>query len=179
MSSTVHLKNKYPLKVVSFSDVADNMKFSDDKERIIIRDIIRHLETKAGDTIKNNKTVLIPYIGSLRKSFVKQELRKNFQNLKTARTLMTKDEYKRYAKQTYYDCVDKVTAEDDSKRNKARLTAINRKKYNSIYKSVGEIFANTWIYSLSLIRVIEFNQEVEDLFKQLNNEDCNRKPNKR
>ena len=179
MSSTVYLKNGYPLNVVSYTDIANELNYENDTERIIIRNIIKHIETKAGETIKDNKTVLIPYIGSLRKSAVKREFRKERENLKTARTIMTPEVYKKYVKATYYECVDRINNEEDAKRQLARLVAYNRKKYNQLFKSVGETFAKTWIYSLSLVEVIEFNQEVEDMFKEAYNEINNRKLNNR
>jgi len=174
------LKNGYELEVVRLEDVLADINFSNDDDFNICKDIIVNLEFKAGDIIAQNKTVSLPYIGRLRKPLVKKEFAKSYKLLKVAKSVLTKEEFKDYARDTYNEAKEKVMSWKKNDQLRRKLIAANNKKYKKIYLTFGEKLANVWIESLLWLTPVEFNQEVQDVFDEIErNENNNRKINNR
>ena len=175
-----NLKNGYQLEVVRPKDIYNTIGFNDFDDIEICKSIITQLESKAAEVLAQGGTIALPYIGRLRKPLVKQELNKQRHLLKVARSVMDKEDYKQYKKELYAECVDKIASEDEKRLIKRRLIALNRKRYIQKYKLFGENNANLWIDSLMWLKGIEFNQEVQDVFDEIEaNENSNRKINNR
>ena len=89
-------------------------------------------------------------------------------------------DYKDYKKDLYKECVAKVSSADNLKKLRKRIIALNRKQYVKKYNLFGEVIANIWVESILWLQPIEFNQEVQDVFDEIErNENNNRKINYR
>lgn len=175
-----NLKNGYQLEVIRPKDIYNSLGFDNLDDVEICKSIITQLESKAAEVLVQGGTVALPYVGRLRKPLVKQEVNKQRRLLKVARSVMDKEDYKQYKKELYAECVDKIASEDEKRLIKRRLIALNKKQYLQKYKLFGEVGANLWINSLMWLRGIEFNQEVQDVFDEIEaNENRNRKINYR
>lgn len=175
-----NLKNGYQLEIIRPKDIFNELGFNNNDDIEICKSIITQLETKAASILVQGKTVALPYIGRLRKPLVKQEINKQKHLLKVARNVMTKEDYKQYKKELYWECVDKIASIDDKRKLKRKLIAANRKRYIEKYNLFGEVGANLWIESLMFLTGVEFNQEVQDVFDEIEaNENNNRKINYR
>lgn len=175
-----NLKNGYQLEVIRPKDIYDSLGFDNLDDIEICKSIITQLESKAAEVLVQGGTVALPYVGRLRKPLVKQEVNKQRHLLKVARSVMDKEDYKQYKKDLYAECVDKIASEDEKRLIKRRLIALNKKRYLQKYKLFGEAGANLWIDSLMWLKGIEFNQEVQDVFDEIEaNENSNRKVNYR
>lgn len=175
-----NLKNGYQLEVVRPKDIFDDLGFSNPDDVEICKSIITQLESKSATILVQGGTVALPYIGRLRKPLVRQEINKQRHLLKVARSVMNKEDYQQYKKDLYLECVNKIASEDERKKIKKRLIALNKKQYLQKYKNFGETGANLWIDSLMWLKGIEFNQEVQDVFDEIAiHENNNRKANYR
>jgi len=175
-----NLKNGYQLEVVRPKDIFNDLGFANSDDIEICKAIITQLESKSAEVLVQGGTIALPYVGRLRKPLVRQEINKQRHLLKVARSVMDKEDYHQYKKDLYSECVNKIASEDERKKIKKRLIALNRKQYLQKYKAFGEFGANLWIESLMWLRGIEFNQEVQDVFDEIdNNENRNRKVNYR
>ena len=174
----VTLKNGYRLEIVRQQQVLEDINFHNQDEFDICKDIISCLETKSSQVLAKGETVSLPYIGRLRKPLIIQELYKQKKLLKVARSVMDKDDYKEYKKEVYQECVSKIVNADNLAKLRRRLITLNKKKYLKKYKVFGEFGAMLWIESLLWLKPIEFNQEVQDVFDEIErNENSNRKTN--
>lgn len=175
-----YLKNRYQLEINRPKDIYEELGFDNDDDVEICKSIITQLEAKAAQVLREGKTVALPYIGRLRKPLVKQEYSKNRRLLKLARNVMNTQDYKDYRKDLYKECVDKVSKNDELAKIRRRLVALNRKMYNKKCITFGEEHARIWIESLLWVQGIEFNQEVQDVFDEIEeHENNNRKINNR
>lgn len=175
-----NLKTNYKLEVVRLNDILEDIGFNKDYEIDICKDIITQLETKASQVLVQGGTVLLPYIGRLRKPLVKEEYQKNRKLLKVASSVMSAQDLRDYKHDLYWECVAKVESEDNCKKLRRRLIAKNRKQYLKKYELFGEFGANLWIETLLWLKPIEFNQEIQDVFDEIEaNENNNRKVNYR
>lgn len=175
-----YLSNGYSLEVVRMNNVLADIDFVTQDDYDICKDIIFNLETKASEVLKEGKTISLPYIGRLRKPLVKTEYLKHRNLLKIARSVMTTQDYKDYKKDLYKECVAKVSSADNLKKLRKRIIALNRKQYVKKYNLFGEVIANIWVESILWLQPIEFNQEVQDVFDEIErNENNNRKINYR
>ena len=174
------LKTGYQLEVVRQKDILADINFSDEDDVDICKDIITQLETKAAQVLVQGGTVALPYIGRLRKPLVKEEYEKNRKLLKVASSVMSAQDLRDYKHDLYWECVAKVESEDNCKKLRRKLIAKNRKRYVEKYTLFGESGANLWIETLLWMKPIEFNQEVQDVFDEIEaNETRNRKINNR
>lgn len=175
-----YLSNGYPLEIIRMNDVLVDINFVEKDDFDICKDIIFQLETKASEVLKEGKTISLPYVGRLRKPLVKQEYLKHRTLLKVARSVMSAQDYKDYKKDLYKECVAKVSSKDELNKLRKRIIALNRKQYVKKYNLFGEVIANIWVESLLWLQPIEFNQEVQDVFDEIEaNENNNRKVNNR
>lgn len=175
-----YLSNGYPLEVVRTNDILADIDFVENNDFDICKDIILQLENKASECLKEGKTISLPYIGRLRKPLVKQEYLKHRNLLKVAKTVMSAQDYKDYKRDIYKECVAKVSSEDELKKLRKRVIALNRKQYVKKYNLFGETIANIWVESILWLQPIEFNQEIQDVFDKIEaNENNNRKVNNR
>lgn len=175
-----YLSNGYALEVIREKDILADIDFDSQDDFNICKDIISQLESKGAEILKEGKTVALPYIGRLRKPLIKQEYLKNRNLLKVARSVMTKEDYNEYKKETYKECASKIISQDNLKKLRKRVIALNRKKYIQKYNLFGEVIANIWIESILWLKPVEFNQEIQDVFDEIeSNENNNRKINNR
>lgn len=175
-----YLSNGVSLEVVREKDILADIDFDSQDDFDICKDIISQLESKGAEVLKQGNTVALPYVGRLRKALVKQEYLKNRNLLKVAKSVMSKEDYNDYKKDTYKECLAKIISKDKLKKLRKRVIALNRKKYTQKYKLFGEVTANLWIESILWMQPIEFNQEIQDVFDEIEaNENNNRKTNYR
>lgn len=174
------LKTGYRLEVVRQKDIIADIESFDDDDIDICKDIITQLETKASQILVQGGTVALPYVGRLRKPRVKEEYEKNRKLLKVASSVMNAQDLRDYKHDLYWECVAKVESEDNCKKLRRKLIAKNRKRYVEKYNLFGEFGANLWIETLLWLKPIEFNQDVQDVFDEIEaNETNNRKINNR
>lgn len=158
----------YSIVVKRMGDIIPDIT-DDPKERLIYESIITGIERSASEAITNNKIAQLPLIGAIRKNPIKQYLNDNSEHLKSIRKTMTSDEYKTYVRNMIIDYKDKETAENRTKRIIKLVRSRNKKKYDSMFTTIGKGYAEAYIYTRLLFREVPYVAEVQEAYDRLNN----------
>lgn len=183
MSEIIKAKNieeldtDYPLICKDINDILNDINFDNKEEEDKCRFIVENLEENIAENIKKGKAVSLPYVGVLRDNPVIRALKKHHKEFRMARTRMNTKDYTNYTKDVYrYEF--KLYKEKELKENeiKSKLDNIrkrNRKLYNKYNIKYGKIYAETYVFCISLIKEIPFNQEIQDKYDEFINRKFN------
>ena len=149
------------------SDIINGMYFETEEDKLLCESIIDNLEKSISEGLKEEKIVQLPFLGCLRKSPLKKEVRKNYTNFKIARKYMSKEDYKAHVKAVVNDAKEKIAKDDFLKLRIKRIKSKNKKKYESLYLKVGKAYAEMFIFALLNLKEVPFNQEIQDAFDNL------------
>lgn len=153
----------------TIEDIINDIDYKDPQDAIVCKDIITHLEKNIAVELKNKKAVSLPYVGVLRDNPVIRAMQRHRLELKLARKQMDKDNYVEYAKEVFRSERRKINDEIKEKRYVQKFKRNNKKKYMQLLLTLGKTYADTYMYALSLLKEVEFNQEVQDHYDELNN----------
>lgn len=159
--------NEYVIISKNISDILSDMDFEDEEEKILCESIITNLEKSAAASIREMKTVSLPYIGCLRINPIKRRFRDAKLHLSLMRKNMSKEDYKNYVRDTYRQFALEQKKIDEEKLIMTRIKRCNKKKYEELYKKLGRNYANMFIYSIRLLTPIDFDAEWEEQYQRL------------
>lgn len=159
--------NEYVIISKNISDILGEMDFEDEEEKILCESIITNLEKSAAASIREMKTVSLPYIGCLRINPIKRRFRDAKLHLSLMRKNMSKEDYKNYVRDTYRQFALEQKKIDEEKLIMTRIKRCNKKKYEELYKKLGRNYANMFIYSIRLLAPIDFDAEWEEQYQRL------------
>lgn len=155
----------YMLIYKDINNILDDIGFQGE-DRILCRSIIDNLEKEAAINIRQEKCITIPHIGTIQKNWYRSKLISHYKDFKDARKTMDKAEYIEYTakvmeeeKRKHKEKEDKLIAE---KRFKKRFL----KKWISMTKDRGTVYANLWLYAITKLSVIEFDPEIEEVYER-------------
>lgn len=175
MSDIVNIKNldeldaEYVLICKDADDIFNDIKFNNKKEEDTCRIIVDFIEKTVSQGISNFKAMSLPFIGVLRYNPVDKAMTAHYKELKLARQVMDKDEYKEYAKGIYYYEQDKIKAETIRKRVLDRIKKRNRKRYIKYCTTLGKAYADAFLYCMSIFEEVPFNFELQEQYDELTN----------
>ena len=150
--------------------ILDSIDFKDEDEELLCKDIITHLETTAAEEMQNDKCVQLPFIGSIRKNPLRKVLDKNRTAFKIAAKNLSKEDFKEYCASVFQERKDELRLEDYKKSKIREVRNKNKIKYEQYYTHLGPAYANMYLHSFLMLRMVEYNQEFEDKLRELNNE---------
>ena len=146
--------------------IIDNIKFDNEDDKLICESIIDNLEHEAAKNIKLGNTVSIPFIGTIEHNWYRQGLKDSYKELREYKNNHTEEEYKEYFKATCNNIKEThQEIEDNHKRErifKRRLLP----KYSKYCIKRGVIYANAWLKTISMMTVVEFDQDIEDIYER-------------
>lgn len=142
---------------------------SEDEERFLYESIVTNLEKTASEAIKNGKTVSLPLIGCLRKNPIRQVIKDNRDKFAHNRTKMSKEEYKDYVRDVINTAKENIAKDDKQKIIIKKIRSSNKKKYDKYYSSIGKTYADTFIYSMTLLREVPFDPQLQDALDKIDN----------
>lgn len=164
-SSHEEFDDNYILIYKDMNNILDDIGLQGD-ERILCKSIIENLEKEASINIRKDKCVAIPHIGTIQKNWYRSKLIGHYKDFKEARKTMTREEYKEYTakvmeeeKQKHYEEEEKITNE---RKFKKKLLP----KWIKLSKKHGIAYANLWVYAMSKLEIIEFDEEVEEIYER-------------
>lgn len=149
------------------ADILNDIDFEHDDDRILCDTIITDIEKTAAKGVLADKIVQLPFLGSMRKSPLRKVVQKNRTNFKIARTHMTKKEYQEYVGEIMREGKIEIEKEEKEKIRIKKIKSRFRKKYDSYYKNLGAEYANMFIYSMSILKEVPFNADVQEMFDNL------------
>lgn len=167
------LDNDYPLICKEIDDIINDINFEDKYESDKCRFIIEHLEDNIAKELKNKKAVSLPFVGVIRYNLIAGAMQKHYTELRLARRNMTKDDYIDYFRNIYINEKDKINSESIKIKKLKLIRKANRKKYLNYIFKFGKYYADTYIYTLSLLKEIPFDQEIQDKYDEFNNRESN------
>lgn len=159
--------NEYTIVEKRMSDILDDMEFEDLDERLFCESIISNIEKTAADMLRDNKVVNIPYIGCLRKDPLRRLFRENGAELKKLREQVNIGKYQDEVRSLVTRARISLARKDREKHYLKRIRQSNKKTYDELYIKLGYAYAEMFIFSLSLMRVVEYDEEFEEYYKQL------------
>lgn len=149
------------------ADILNDIDFESDDDRILCDTIITDIEKTAAKGVLADKIVQLPFLGSMRKSPLRKVVQKNRTNFKIARTHMNKKEYQEYVGEIMREGKIEIEKEEKEKIRIKKIKSRFRKQYDSYYKNLGAEYANMFIYSMSILKEVPFNAEVQEMFDSL------------
>lgn len=164
-TSDVSMTDHKDYNVGTKDTILAEMNLSEEDEKLY-KHMIDSLEKFIVDNIKKRKCVSIPYVGCLSYNLLRKEMRNN-PSLKIARKQMEKEEYKKYAAETYQIIKDKHTKLKERKVLLFKTKRLFKKKYEELYNKINPAYANAYIYAMTLFEYIPFNEEWENKYQEL------------
>lgn len=159
----------YELITKTTDDVIEQCNFENDKDKVICKDIITHLHKTAKKYIEADKVANIPYIGCLRKSPVNKVITENKDHIKHLAKSTTLGEFQFQVSNIVNKAKSDAKKEDEAKMLDNKVKAKNRKLYDKIAKDKGVVAAINFIKMLQNLEVIEYDEEVEEMYRRLSN----------
>lgn len=148
-------------------DILKNCHFDTKEDLFLCEDIINHIEKEVAENFKARKICNIPYIGCIRFSPVKEFVDNNGKQLHEIRKTMTSDEYKLYFKSKVTEVQIKDKEKEKRKLFLKRIRINNRSKYEELYKTVGKAYAECFIFCLSLMTIVPFDEDLQAMYDNL------------
>lgn len=164
--NTNEVEIDYTLIYKDKNNILNDIGFTDDNDRLICDAIITSLECQAAENIKLGNTISIPFVGTIEKNWYKAAIKENYQDFRDYKATHTKEEYDEYFKSKCEEFKnDHAELEEKYKREK-RFKKHLLPKYNNKVKNRGVVYANTWLKSIKLMEVVEFDPDIEDIYER-------------
>ena len=151
----------------SIKDIVNDINYKNEDDAILCESIINSLESYAAKKLKEGKCVQLPYLGTLRKHEVKSRFNEQSIELKGLRKSVTSEEYKKIIKDKAKSIILELQEENKNKRIFNEIKRVYKNKYEDYCKTIGQAYADMWIYSKTLFEPIEFNEEVQRQFDEI------------
>lgn len=164
-SSHEDFDDDYILIYKDLNNILDDIGFQDE-ERILCKSIIESLEKEASINIRQNKCVAIPHIGTIQKNWYRTKLISHYKDFKEARKTMTKEEYKEYTAKVMEEEKQKHYEEEDKIKNERKFKKKLLPTWIKLSKKHSATYANLWLYAMSQLEIIEFDEEVEEIYER-------------
>ena len=175
MSDIVNIKNldeldaEYVLICKDADDIFNDLKFNNKKEEDTCRMIIDFIEKTISKGVKDFKCMALPFVGNLRYNPIDKAMTAHYKELKLARQVMDKDEYKEYARGLYFYVENKIKVETIRKRVLDKIKKRNNKRYIRYCMTLGKAYADAFLYCMSIFEEVPFNFELQEKYDELTN----------
>ena len=150
-----------------YKAIISDIGFDSEDKELLCEDIILHLETTAAEEILKGNCVQIPFVGCLRKSPLKKHFDENINKIRTMSKHLSKENFKEFAASIIQDKKDELRKQDYLKAKIKEIKNKNKKKYETYYKLLGPAYANMFISSIMMMRIVEFDEEFEEVYQNL------------
>lgn len=158
---------EYSIVVKNHNDIISELT-DDATEKLIYESIIGSLESVASKTVKNKKIAQLPSIGCIRINPLREVIKSNHVAFKIAKKNMNSEQYKSHVKEIIIDARQTMAINDARKLAIKRIRSKNKKRYDLLYINIGKAYAEVYILSLLLLRVVPYDDEVQQHLEELN-----------
>ena len=160
--------NKLEYEEKDINDILSDINFETEDDKLLMKDVISNLESVVAEEVKNGKCVQIPYIGSVRKNPLKETLEKNRTNFRIAAKSLSKEGFKEHCSLVFKKKKDELRIQDYEKAKLKQIRKRHQKEFEQLYINIGPAYANMYIFSKTLMKAVDFNEEFEDKIQELN-----------
>lgn len=161
--------NDYPIVVNDIEDILDAVSYKSLEDRVMCQSIIESMDKDIEELISTDKVANIPFIGCVRRNPVRKVIVDNFNNLRLAKTQLTKEQYKDHVRCLVNDAKERVREEDLYKRVTRKVRTKNKKKYEYYFLHYGKAYAELYLSAILMMNEVPFDAEVEEAFERLRN----------
>lgn len=163
--TTEDFDSDYVLIYKDVDNILDDIGFEGD-DRIICKSIINSLEHEAAINIREEKCVSIPNIGTIQKNKYKSKLISHYKEFKKKRGELTREEYNEYTRQVMSKEKELMQQEENEKKAYLKFKKKMMPKWMELYQTKGIIYANAWLHCFRLLEVVEFDEEIEEVYER-------------
>lgn len=162
-------KSFWDIDVIERRELIDSMNLTEE-EKLILNDITFDVEELAVDYLNRDEKGIIPYLGTFKLHGGIRNIAKHSEEIKAAkRAGKSNEELKELQLKLYIDGVNKDKEKEEENKRLRYLKKIFKKKYNEYYQTLGKSYAEMFIWTISLIKPIEFDEEYQKIYEKLNN----------
>ena len=162
-------KSYWDIDVIERRELINSMNLTEE-DKLILNDIILDVEELAVNYLSDDKLGVIPYLGTFKLNGGIKNIAKHSEDIKAAKKLgATNEELKNMQINLYIEGIK----EDEEKENEDKrfryIKKIFKKEYNEFYQTLGKSYAEMFIWTLTLLKPIEFNKAFQEAYERLNN----------
>lgn len=162
-------RNYWDINVIERNELINSLEIKDE-EKIILNDIVIDIEELVKVNLENDKVGFIPYLGRFKLSSGIRNLERHREEIKKANASgMSKEELKKLTIEIYTEGIKQENKINDEERIYRNFKKIYKKEYNRLYQDLGKTYAEMFIWTLTLLRPIEFDAEFQRAFEKANN----------
>lgn len=160
----------YDIDIKTKTDILNDIHDLNEEEKEILNSIIFNSDLLLTESLKSDGITHLPLIGNFSLDFGKRYVEKNMNKVNEWKeTIKDRKEYSNKMRELYKEGWKNRNIVVANNNKLESLKTKNKKKYEELCKTMGKIYADTYIYSMSLIEVIPFDIEYEKAYQRLNN----------
>lgn len=160
------LDTDYTLIYKDIDNILNDIDFVTEDDRVLCRSIIDSLEKEAAAQLLAGQCVQLPYIGNIRRSPIKMAMISHYKEFKEKRSELSKEDYIAYCK----NVMKKEKMNIQNREIYKRKMNTFKKKYLKLWidkqTSMGDAYANLWLFTFKNWSVVEFNWDVEIAYQE-------------
>lgn len=156
----------YTMIYKDIDNILEDIGLVTEDDKILCRTIIDSLEKEAAAQLLAGQCVQLPYIGNIRRSPIKMAMISHYKDFKQKRTELTKDEYVAYCKDVMRKEKMKIQKLEVHKRKMNTFRRRYMKLWMDRKKSMGDAYANLWLFAFKNWTVIDFDWDVEIAYRE-------------
>ena len=99
---------------------------------------------------------------------LKETLEKNRTNFRIAAKSLSKEGFKEHCSLVFKKKKDELRIQDYEKAKLKQIRKRHQKEFEKLYVEIGPAYASMYIFSKTLMKAVEFNEEFEDKIQELN-----------
>lgn len=160
-----------PLDVKNIDDVLKSIDFDSDEQRIVCEDIVKSLEKDAANYIRNDRKVMIPFMGVFSADRYNATLSLKSKEIKEIKRTKGIDAANQFRYNLIFNMKSIIDNEDEEEKSLAKV----RKNNDAFYKKYGMMYgaeaARAMMRCIMRLTPVEFNEEIEEQLQLIYNEE--------
>lgn len=162
-------KHYWDINIVERKDIIDSLDLTED-EKLILNDIVLNIEELALDALNRDEIGFIPYVGTLKFNGGIRNLAKHYEDLKIAKKEgKSEEELKQMRLNFYIEGKNKEIEESKENKRFREIKKVYKKEYDEYYQTLGKAYAEMFIWTITLMKPIDFDREFQENYERINN----------
>lgn len=163
----VDLPNEeYILQTVEIDTIINELT-NDDEEAALTKSIILNLEEEAAKTIKAGLIAQLPQVGKIQRNTIKDMMQTRNKELREARKVMSKEDYKVFAKKVRKEVKDNIEEEYNKRKIVEKYKRNLKHTYTNLVINRGKLYAELYIQAILNCKSIPFDKAVQEQYDRL------------
>ena len=156
---------QYVLIYKERDNILDDIEFTEE-ERVLCDSIIDNLERFAFNAMNHDKCIAIPFLGTIEKHWSKSAFKEHYKEFQEVKKTSTREEYDSYVQRIMSDARKERLDREHKIKTMRRFKNKMLPKWNNLVNKKGVAYANFWLYSITHFDVIEFDEEIQEIYER-------------